>query len=205
MKESVTFFDKVSKRSKKSLELGDAARRTIEHTNEHLTPEQTVLDFGCGPGALTNALAASVMHIQAIDTSPGMIEVAKAQAAQCNIKNVDYVHSDLFDERLSIGSFDVVLAFNVLHYIEDMPTLLARIHALLKPGGLFISSTACLGEKFTLLGALVFALAGIGLIPKMLRYRMTELEVLIAERGFDIVDAQTLSKLSERFFVAKRA
>jgi hypothetical protein len=34
---------------------------------------------------------------------------------------------------------------------------------------------------------------------------MTELEVLIAERGFDIVDAQTLSKLSERFFVAKRA
>ncbi len=205
MKESVTFFDKVSKRSKNSLELGDVACRTIEHTKEYLTPEQTVLDFGCGPGALTNALASSVMHIQAIDTSPGMIEVAKAQAAQYNIKNVDYVHRDLFDERLSVGSFDVVLAFNVLHYIEDIPTLLARIHALLKPGGLFISSTACLGEKFTLLGALTFALGGIGLIPKMLRYRMTELEVLIAERGFDIVDAQTLSKLPERFFVAKRA
>lgn len=48
MKESVIFFDKVSKRSKKSLELGDAARRTIEHTNEYLAPEQTVLDSGCG-------------------------------------------------------------------------------------------------------------------------------------------------------------
>ena len=204
MKNSVAFFDKVSRRSKNPSKLGEVARRTLEHTREYLAPEQTVLDLGCGSGALTNALAASVMHIHAIDTSAGMLDVAKAQAAERDIGNVEYVQCDLFDDRLAEGSFDVVLAFNVLHYIEDMPTLIARIHALCRPGGLFLSSTACLGEKWTLLGALVFTLARTGLVPKMRNYRVTELEGLIADRGFDIVDAQTLSKLSERFIVAKK-
>jgi 2-polyprenyl-3-methyl-5-hydroxy-6-metoxy-1,4-benzoquinol methylase len=204
MKNSVAFFDKVSRRSKNPSKLGEVARRTLEHTKEYLAPEQTVLDLGCGPGALTNSLAASVTHIHAIDTSAGMIDVAKAQAAERNIDNVEYVQCNLFDDRLSEGSFDVVLAFNVLHYIGDMPTLMARIHALSKPGGLFLSSTACLGEKWTPLGALVSILGRSGLIPKMRSYRVTELESLIADRGFDIVEAQTLSKLSERFIVAKK-
>ncbi len=69
---------------------------------------------------------------------------------------------------------------------------------------MFLSSTACLGEKLTLLGALVFILTRTGFIPRMGYYRVTELEGLIADRGFEIVDAQTLSKLSERFIVARR-
>jgi 2-polyprenyl-3-methyl-5-hydroxy-6-metoxy-1,4-benzoquinol methylase len=204
LKSSVAFFDKVSRRSKNPSKLGDVANKTIQLSKAHLTREQIVLDFGCGPGALTNALAPSVAHIHAIDTSAGMLEVARAQAAEGNIDNVEYAQRDLFDDRLTDGSFDVVLAFNVLHYIDEMPALMARVHALLKPGGLFISSTACIGEKFTLLGALVFVVTGIGLVPKMRFYRVTELEGLFGAGGFDIVDARTLSKLHERFIVAKR-
>jgi len=36
----------------------------------------------------------------------------------------------------------VVLAFNVLHLVEDLGAALAQIRALLRPGGLFIAKTA---------------------------------------------------------------
>lgn len=69
--------------------LGGVAPKTLELTKEDLAPEQTVLDLGCGPGALTNSLVASVAHIHAIDTSAGMIDVASAQAAEQNLDNVE--------------------------------------------------------------------------------------------------------------------
>ena len=45
MKNSVAFFDKISKRSKGTSKLGDVARRTIDNTKEYLTHDQAVLDF----------------------------------------------------------------------------------------------------------------------------------------------------------------
>jgi 2-polyprenyl-3-methyl-5-hydroxy-6-metoxy-1,4-benzoquinol methylase len=199
------FFDKVANLSRNPAALGDVARRILEQADLHLSSEQTLLDFGCGTGALTNALAPAVRHIHAIDTSPGMIDVAKAQAANGHVNNVEFGHADVFDEQFTEGAFDVVLAFNVLHYIADMPPLLGRIRGLVKPGGLFISSTACLGERPSVLASLTSVLGRVGLIPRMRKYGVGQLERLIADGGFDIVEAQTLSKLPERFVVAKKA
>jgi hypothetical protein len=66
------------------------------------------------------------------------------------------------------------------------------------------SSTVCIAEKWTLLGSLVSLLTKTGLIPKMRNYRVTELETLISDCGFENAEAQTLSKLSERFIVARK-
>jgi 2-polyprenyl-3-methyl-5-hydroxy-6-metoxy-1,4-benzoquinol methylase len=41
----------------------------------------------------------------------------------------------------------VILAFHVLHLLEDTQEVVQRMHELLKPGGLFVSATACMGEK----------------------------------------------------------
>ncbi len=202
---SQSFFDKVSRRSSKvPKELKGTALKTLEATQSHLTREKSVLDFGCGVGDLTNAIAEKVKAVHAIDISSGMLEVARARASQRGIGNVTFVQSDLLDVDHPEGGFDVVTAFNVLHYVEDTAAASRRISELLSPGGLFISSTACLGERRSLLGTLVFILTKLKVVPYMRFYAKSELEDMIARGGFQIVEIRKLSKLPEYFIVAQK-
>ena len=45
------------------------------------------------------------------------------------------------------GTFDGILAFYILHLLEDSQMVIQRINELLKPGGLIISVTPCMGKK----------------------------------------------------------
>ena len=44
----------------------------------------------------------------------------------------------LFDATLEAGTYDVVLAFNILHLVDDAPVVVARAAELLKPAGLLV-------------------------------------------------------------------
>lgn len=145
MNKSEKFFDKVSSKSKP--ESNQTAFKIIESSKEFLEKDNCLLDFGCGPGAITNKLSKVVKFVDAIDISSGMLEFAKKEAEKNSIGNINYLQTSIFDQRFKDEAFDVILAFNVLHYIDDMPRLIERTNTLLKPNGVFISSTACLKEK----------------------------------------------------------
>jgi SAM-dependent methyltransferase len=133
-----------------------------------------------------------------------MIEVARREAGERGIANVAYAQATIFDERYEGGSFDVVLAFHILHLLEDAGEVVQRIRNLLKPGGLFISATACMGEK-SILGVLLLLLSRIGIIPHMNAFKLPELAGLIAHCGFQIVEAEkVLGKPPNYFIVARR-
>jgi ubiquinone/menaquinone biosynthesis C-methylase UbiE len=125
--------------------------KVVENTKKYLKPNDIVLECGCGTGTMTMDIASKVKEVQAIDISSKMLDIAKRKALGYKIKNVDFVHSTIFDERFATGSFDVILAFNVLHYLRDIQKSMGRINELLKPEGLFISVTPCSIEKKTLL------------------------------------------------------
>jgi len=208
MNNSEKFWDKVSNlfdRPEKKIDQASTSFKTIEATKKMLASNDVVLDFGCGPGTITNEIAESVKTIHAIDISSGMIAVAERKAAQRNIENIDFEQSNLFDEQYKKESFDVILAFNILHYIEDMPKVMLRINSLLKPEGLFISATACLGERKTFLSMMMFFLTKIGLVPKMIFFKISELENLLTNGNFVTVDSESLSRLPDCFIVAKKS
>jgi 2-polyprenyl-3-methyl-5-hydroxy-6-metoxy-1,4-benzoquinol methylase len=170
MNNSAKFWDKVSNlfnKPEKEMNPTSTSFKTVEATKKYLNKHDVVLDYGCGPGTITNEIAGSVKTIQAIDISSGMIEVAKRKAEECNLENIDFEQANLFDVRYKKGTFNVILAFNILHYIEDLPQVILRINDLLKPGGLFISATACLGERKIFLRMMMFLLTKIGLVPRM--------------------------------------
>jgi 2-polyprenyl-3-methyl-5-hydroxy-6-metoxy-1,4-benzoquinol methylase len=60
------------------------------------------------------------------------------------------MQATIFDTRLKEETFDVILAFGILHLLKDFPKAIRRINELLKPGGWFISSTACMGKDKTI-------------------------------------------------------
>ena len=145
MNKSEKFFDKVSSKSKS--EPNQTAFKIIESSKEFLKKDSYILDFGCGSGAITKKLSKTVKSIDAIDISSGMLEFAKKQSEKSSIANINYIQDSIFDECFKNKKYDVILAFNVLHYIEDMPSLIERINTLLKPDGVFIFIDRMLKRK----------------------------------------------------------
>lgn len=184
--------------------------KAIENARKHLSASDVVLDYGCATGTKAFELAGHVKSIEGIDISPKMIAVAQRRANEGHIENVTFAQATLFDERYQRESFDVILAFNILHLLKDNQETIRRVSELLKPGGRFISATPCLGEKKALRTALQFypalLLSKIGVIPQYLkRFNIPELEALIVNGNLQIVDSEKLyHKLTNYFVVARK-
>ena len=58
----------------------------------HLTPDDTVLDIGCGPGRISVPAAARVKSVTALDGSTGMLEFVAQNAQSAGCTNIERVH-----------------------------------------------------------------------------------------------------------------
>ena len=113
-----------------------AYEMTADRFKQYLKPTDTVLDFACGTGIVTLAVAPAVKSVRAIDVSGEMVRRAQEKTEAQGMENVTVTQTDLFDTCLAEESFDAVLACNVLLYIKDRTAALARIRPLLKPHGM---------------------------------------------------------------------
>ncbi len=179
--------------------------RTVEAAKKYLDVSHVVLDYGCATGTVAFEIADQVKEVHGIDISSKMIEAAKRKAGERKVKNVDFAHATIFDERLKKESFDVILAFNVLHLLEDPQKAVQRINELLKPGGLIISSTACMGEnRASFMSVLLFLVMKIGIIPSIKFFTVSELEDAIANGNLQIVEAESLTRNPTSYFVVAK-
>ena len=179
-----------------------AYARTVELSLRYLKPSDRVLEFACGTGLTTAAIAPHVSRVRAIDISDGMVEKARARLA--DVPNVELSQTDLFDPCLEAGSFDGVTAFNVLLYVEDRPRVLARIRELLKPEGVFLSATDCLGEGITRVGIRKFWKSHTGSMPYVAFDSRKKLERDIAAAGFMVLERENLYPAPPNLFLAAR-
>ncbi len=184
--------------------------RSRKNTKRYLKDTDIVLDYGCGTGTTACEISGLVKSVRAIDISTGMIEIAKGKAATGGVVNVDFEQADIFDEEFENGSFDMVLAFNMLHTVPDPESVVQRTVELLKPGGLFISVTPCLGGKksafVSLQILLVRALLKLGVIPVPIRQlKSANLDDLMDDEGLQVIETEEIFKgASSYFMVAKK-
>lgn len=210
MNTSEEFWDKASKNYDKTEERFEYIHsKSRENTKKHLKDSYTVLDYGCGTGTTSLAFANRVKEIHAIDISSKMIGIAKKKAVVSKVENVNFEQTDIFDKRYAIESFDLVLAFNMLHTVPNPQDALRRIHELLKPEGLFISVTPCLQDKMSFLVSLqiflVRILCKIGLIPiPIRRLKSSELDDLIAGGKFQTIETEEIYRGASSYFVVAR-
>jgi 2-polyprenyl-3-methyl-5-hydroxy-6-metoxy-1,4-benzoquinol methylase len=178
--------------------------KIVENTKKYLKDSDNVLDYGCATGTVALEIVNNVKEVHGIDISSKMIEAANKKAAEHNTGKLDFVQTPLFDDRLKRESFDVILAFNILHFSEDTPMVMQRIHELLKPGGMFFSATPCQGEKKSALGILLFLVTKMGIIPPMRFYKTSELEDFVTRGNFQIVETECLVPNPTEFFLVAR-
>lgn len=181
-----------------------AYEKTVANTLKYLNGESRVLEFACGTGITTVQIAPHVSFVRAIDISNEMVEKARVKLDQLGLANVELSQTDLFDPCLEEGSFDAVTAFNVLLYVENREEVLERIRSLLKPGGMFLSATDCLGEKITKVGIKKFWKSHTGSMPYVAFDTMKKLEGDIARAGFTVLERENLFPAPPNLFVAAR-
>ena len=182
----------------------DAYRKTAECIRPYLTPNDRVLDFACGTGLVTLPVAQMAAEVCAIDISDEMVRHLKEKIAEQGVGNVSVSCMDLFDDSLRPGSFDAVVACNVLLYLENRAEVLARIRELLRPEGMFLSATDCLGERLTREGVRKWWRSHTGEMPYVSFDRMHTLEASIAAAGFEVLETENLFPAPPNLFVSKK-
>lgn len=175
---------------------------TVERTVKYLKSTDRVLDFACGTGLVTLRLAPHVSHVRGIDIAPDMVAIAREKVQAQGVPNVEVTNTDLFDSCLEPGSFDAVTAFNVMCYIPDLPQALARIGELLKPGGLFLSATDCLGSRPSRAGFQKLIKSRTGAMPYVAFFTQRRLEKQIAQNGFQVLERENLFPAPPNLFLA---
>ena len=205
MNRSEKFWDRLSKKYDKPDKIDEVLKfKSIETIIKYLNSNDIVLDFGCATGTIASSIADKVKEMHGIDISSKMIQIAKERAIERKIENIYFSQSTIFDERFKRDSFNMILAFSILHLLEDTEKIMKRINELLKPGGYFISLTPCLGEK-TLLRSLILLVHKIGILPTIRCFKILELEKSIVDGNFQIVESQCLDNNPlEYFIIAKK-
>ncbi len=198
------YWDKRSQRFDEQIatQYQDAYTRTVELSLKYLKPGDRVLDYACGTGLTTVQIAPHVSFVRGIDPSIEMVRRAQNKAAELALDNVRITQTGIFDPCLEEGSFDAVTAFNLLHYLDDFHPVMARLKRLLKPGGLFLSATDCLGEGFTREALRKFIKYHTGKMPFVGFYKMRQLEQMVANAGFTVLETENLFPAPPNLFIA---
>ena len=204
MKKSEWFWGWIAKRYDKQAQKDEAHTRAVERFAKYLRAESTVLDYACGTGVVTLKIAADVKEVHGIDTSAKMIDLAKERGREREVGNVHFAQKTIFDEGLGRESYDVILAFNILHLLEDARKAVQRASELLRPEGLIVSVTPCLGEAGLVLRTLLPLISKVGILSYLRSFRISEVKDLTRDGGFQIVESEVLEGTIPSCFIVAR-
>jgi SAM-dependent methyltransferase len=101
-----------------------------------LAPDSLVLDAGCGPGLVSEALLAARLRVVGVDLSAEMIARARRRCAAF-ADRARFVQGSVFADDL-VGPFDAAVSRYVLHHVTDPLGFVRRQVELLRPGGVLV-------------------------------------------------------------------
>jgi len=104
---------------------------------------ETVLDLGSGAGAdvlISARRVGPTGRAIGLDMTDEMLSLARANAAEAGVENVEFVKGYLEDMPLADGSVDVVISNCVINLSGDKPQVIREAARVLRPGGRFAVS-----------------------------------------------------------------
>jgi len=97
------------------------------------------------------------------------------------------------------------MVLSILHLLENKEEVIAKVHRMLKPGGIFVTSTACLGDTMKYIKLIAPIGKFLGLMPLVKVFTTKELEDNLSDAGFQIDYQWQTGKDKAVFIVAKKA
>jgi len=190
MNKDARFWDKqAEKYSQRPVGDQDTYEKKLEITRTYLTPDSEVLEMGCGTGSTALAHAPYVKHILATDISTGMINIAKGKAEADGVENITFETRAVDDHDIPESRYDAILALNLLHLLNEPEAAIVAAFRGLKPGGVFVNSSACIGDMSWYFRILAPVGHFLRLFPLIKVFTQAELEKSHIEAGFEIDQA----------------
>lgn len=204
------FWDRTARRyAQSSIADPGGYERTIERVRSLLSSQDRVLEVGCGTGSTALRLAGETHSYLATDVSREMVAIAVEKQVGAPVQQLRFSVADAAQSLSGTAQYDVVLAFNVLHLIDDLDAVLAGVHRALVPGGRLITKTPCMTELNPLITrVLVPVMRLLGRAPYVQSFSADNLKAALIESGFTVEAAErhgVTGKDFRAFFVARKS
>lgn len=205
MTTSTKFWDKIAdKYSKQPIADEASYQKKLQVAQGYFKPDWSVLEFGCGTGGTAIIHAPFVKHIRAIDISSEMIKIAKSKAEAQNIDNVTFEQLTIEELEAGDGSYDAVLGLSILHLLDNKEVAIAKVYKMLKPGGIFVTSTTCMGDAYRWFKLIAPIGRALGFFPLVRIFTAQHLIESLTDAGFSLDYQWQPSKDKAIFIVAKK-
>ncbi len=99
---------------------------------------ESILDIGCGNGAISSPLLRQDNRLTLLDISSSMLSIACSYIPPELSGNVEIINEDFTRAELPTQSYDLILCLGVLAHVDSPTDVIARMVALLRPGGSII-------------------------------------------------------------------
>lgn len=196
------FWDRIADKYARSKISDEAAyEKKLELTRALFTPDTTALELGCGTGSTAITHAPFVKRMVATDLSGRMIDIAtdKDGADQVEFRQAS------FEDIVADGvEHDVVLALSLIHLLPDPQDAIHKIWSMVKPGGAFVSSTACLRDMNPLIRLILPVGHALGFFPKVQVFTGDHLVEMMQNAGFTIERDWRPGKAKAVFVIARK-
>ena len=160
---------------------------------------EAILDVACGTGVVARMAAKMASHggVTALDLNEGMLAVARSLPSEG--APITWIQGSALDLPFPSDSFDVVFCQLGLQFFPDHERALREMHRVLKASGR--AALSVYGPIERTLGANAFALAlddVLGAHASRIKRGEhsfadpSQLEILLKDAGFDLVDVQTV-------------
>lgn len=200
------FWNRIAKRYARKPVPDQAAYDTkLAKTDGYLKPGDRVLEVGCGTGTTAIHHAPRVAHILATDISAQMIDIARRKARVAGVGNVEFEVSSIDRLQATPAQFDVILAHSVLHLVADVPGTLRQLRRMLKPKGLLISNTQCIGDSAAWFGYIAPLGRALRVLPRVAVFREPQFMSWMTEAGFEIEECWQPKPKASLYIVARAA
>jgi ubiquinone/menaquinone biosynthesis C-methylase UbiE len=202
---STKFWDRIAQRYARQPIADEAAyQKKLDVARKYFRPDMEIFEFGCGTGSTAILHAPYVKHIRAIDASSSMLQIARGRAEAKAIRNIAFERAQIENIRLPDRTFDAVLGLNILHLVEDRAQVIDLVHNMLKPDGIFITSTPCIGDTMKWFKIIAPIGAIFGLMPSISVFTKKDLEQSLIAVGFTIDYEWQPGKGKAVFIVARK-
>ena len=199
------FWDRVAARySKQPIADQAAYEKKLAVTQTYFRPDMQVLEIGCGTGGTAIIHAPHVAHIRAVDISANMLDIARAKADAAGVTNVVFEQADIDTLAVAPQSVDAVLGLSIVHLLADRDAAIAKVYDWLKPGGIFVTSTVCLGDSMKWLKLVGPIGRALGLMPLVRIFTDRQLQASITGAGFAIDHHWSHAKGGRAVFIVAR-
>jgi len=152
------------------------------------------LEFGCGTGFFSQAIAQTAGHLEATDLSESMLKTARRRLG--NLANVTLRKADCSANTLPAESFDKVFLVNLVHVLDDPFPCLRECRRVLRPGGTLVAVDLTFYDvsNFRKLQLVFRYLRTWGLPPRRGQGQMSpdDLAALVGRAGFEVRDVELI-------------